>query len=57
MTKVLGKYSTRTQSVFHQFKIILGNNQFVEILPLDLPIFDLRLQDQVFFAKRKTESE
>ena len=46
---LFGKYSTRTQSVLHQFQIILCKNQFVEISPLDLLIFDLLLQDTLFF--------
>ena len=48
VTLVLCKYSTRTQSVVHHFQVIIWKNRFVETLPLDLPIFDLLLQDLTF---------
>ena len=43
-----GKYTTRTQSVLHQFQVILCKNWTVEILQLDSPIFDSLLNDLTF---------
>ena len=39
MKYVLGKDSTRTQSVLHQFQIILLKNWTVKILRVDFSIF------------------
>ena len=43
-----GKYSTRTQSVFHQHQMILCKNRTVEVLLLDSPICDSLLNDLTF---------
>ena len=48
MTSVLGKCSTRTQSVLHQFQVILCKNWTVETLLLHFSIFDSLLNDLTF---------
>ena len=48
MKWVVRKYSTRTQSVLHQFPKILCKNWTVEILQLDFFIFDSLLNDLTF---------
>ena len=56
MKRVLGKYSTLTQSVLHQFQTILSKSWTVEILQIDFSIFG-SLVNACIFSKHKTESE
>ena len=53
MTYVLGKHSPPTQSVLHQFQVILCKSWNVEIHQIDFPIIDSLLNDLTFSSRTK----